>query len=755
MVILIYDYFYPDFTAGGPITALGNLSRLIEKKLNIRIVTSSYEYKSHIPLKSTTNNKWISWHNVPIFYSTSVWRATNVILSLGGGSQTTLYLNGIFSWRYFLIPLLCAWIRRYKVIISPRGMLQAGALRSHAIKKLTYLTFLKWSGLLRKSTWHATDEQERLDILNRITSRTNIVVVSDVPLVSECRSNELVKREGQLNLVYFSLIAEKKNLLFTLELLNSPELYEVRLDIIGPVKDNYYWIKCLGYIAGMNNPDRISYKGDIRPEQVSGVLSNYHAMILTTHGENFGHAIIEMLSVGRPVFISDRTPWKDITKHQAGYSLPLRMDDWIRSLMEALHWDQASFNAICLNARGYYENAFDFNQIRDRYIRMFEPMLHEDRSVVLAYDHFYPDFSAGGPVSSLGNLAQLLKDEIPLRILTSSYHYKKAQTIAGITLNQWTSWRELPVWYATNLWSVITTLLRFKKGNRTILYLNGIFSIRYFLLPLMFSAWRGYRVIVSPRGMLQEGALQSGKLKKQTYLSAVKFTQLLKHVVWHATDKQESDDIKIRIGAASKIFVISNVPIRPLARVKQISKSPGELHLVYYSLISEKKNLNFFLQLLEHPSLSSVKLDIIGPVKDDAYWRNCCRTINQMRNPGRINYRGEFAPDKSLELLQEYHGLVLPTRGENFGHAIVEMLAVSRPVLISDKTPWNSLSLYEGGIAVPLRNEEWINALEILLSWTDSQFQQASAGALRYYHNNFDFTKLKKDYIEMFSNVAS
>jgi glycosyltransferase involved in cell wall biosynthesis len=386
---------------------------------------------------------------------------------------------------------------------------------------------------------------------------------------------------------------------------------------------------------------------------------------------------------------------------------------------------------------------------------MFVPLPLHDHSVVLTYDYFYPDFSAGGPIASLGNLTQLLRNEMPLRILTSSYHYRKGQFMEGIALDQWTVWQGFPVWYASNAWSIIRTVLGFKKGGRTIFYLNGIFSIRYFLIPLILCVWKGYRIIVSPRGMLQEGAMKKGRTKKQLYIAVVKGSRLLRKVVWHATDTQESADIRQRIGPGAKVFVISNVPVKPVETVSLINKAPGQLHLVYYSLISEKKNLDFFLQLLEHPSLYTVKLDIIGPVKDGSYWRKCQRTISQMKHPDRIRYLGEIPPDKSMELLQQYHGLVLPTLGENFGHAIVEMLSASRPVIISDKTPWNDISVMQGGFALPLQQEKWIPALETMLDWTDQDFKQIADGALLYYRNNFNFEKLKKEYIEMFSNVAS
>ena len=45
--------------------------------------------------------------------------------------------------------------------------------------------------------------------------------------------------------------------------------------------------------------------------------------------------------------------------------------------------------------------------------------------------------------------------------------------------------------------------------------------------------------------------------------------------------------------------------------------------------------------------------------------------------------------------------MYLPTKGENFGHAISDSIANSTPVFISDKTPWNEI-LNIGGVVEEL-----------------------------------------------------
>ena len=371
---------------------------------------------------------------------------------------------------------------------------------------------------------------------------------------------------------------------------------------------------------------------------------------------------------------------------------------------------------------------------------------------IFIYDHFYPDFSAGGPITSLYNLSQLLKGHQNIRILTSAYEYQSGEEITGINKNCWTDWKGLPIWYATDQSSVKNAIKDLPDSQSITFYLNGLFSVSYFLYPLWLAKKRGFRVIISPRGMLQQGAMDRGKLKKQIYILALKLSGLLSNVSWHATDIQERDDIGLRIGNNLNIMEIPNVPVVAQEIHYPLEKASGELRLVYFSLIAEKKNLGFVLELLENPQLSTLQLDIYGPIKDQAYWELCLLKINALSSPNRVIYHGRLNPEKSISEITKSHALILATHGENFGHAIVEMLSASRPVIISDKTPWIDLEKYGAGYSLPLKREIWIEKLSEMLAWNEADFSTTCSSALRYYQKKFNFDELKMRYLELFSS---
>lgn len=62
-----------------------------------------------------------------------------------------------------------------------------------------------------------------------------------------------------------------------------------------------------------------------------------------------------------------------------------------------------------------------------------------------------------------------------------------------------------------------------------------------------------------------------------------------------------------------------------------------------------------------------------------------CRSLAESISNIRIDFRGEIVPADIPVKLKQYHFLLMPTLGENFGHAIAEALNHATPVIISNQ----------------------------------------------------------------------
>ncbi len=364
-ILISYDYFFPGYRAGGPIQSLVNLVNLFQKEYKVSIFTSVYDLNEQEPYLNIKINDWNKIYLLDASDAIDVYYADTKKIGFKEVKEVIqflkpdiIYINSIYSLFFLIYPLLV--IRKLsldtEIIICPRGMLQSGALQVKALKKKIFLNCFKISGLLNRVCWHATNEEEKGDIIKCFPVYKKISVASNIPKIPISKIINTSKKKGELKLVYLSLISEKKNLHLLLQVLNKVGR-GITLDIYGPIKDENYWkVNCLPLLERLVG--RVSYKGDIQPIEVQHKLMEYDALILLTKGENFGHALYESLSVGRPIITSNYTPWMDLELKNAGWNVDIGNLQHVVELINTLsNLDNDNFE---LYTKGAYNLAVQY-----------------------------------------------------------------------------------------------------------------------------------------------------------------------------------------------------------------------------------------------------------------------------------------------------------------------------------------------------------------------------------------------------------
>ena len=204
--------------------------------------------------------------------------------------------------------------------------------------------------------------------------------------------------------------------------------------------------------------------------------------------------------------------------------------------------------------------------------------------LVILNDFFYPAYKAGGPIQSLVNLIVLLENDYEIYVVTAARDLNEI-TPMQVKLNQWSelllpsSKEKINIWYSDN--NKIKKILNgiIVDINPSAVYLNGMYSFSYVILPILYL--KNIKIVICPRGMIQQGALSGKYLKKVTFLTLLKSTGLLKNVWWHATSKIEQHDIKRIFGKKSNIILAGNVPKALFKNIIPCEKRKNELRLVY------------------------------------------------------------------------------------------------------------------------------------------------------------------------------
>lgn len=331
--------------------------------------------------------------------------------------------------------------------------------------------------------------------------------------------------------------------------------------------------------------------------------------------------------------------------------------------------------------------------------------------VLVICDWYLPGYRAGGPIRSLEAIVERLRDELDFTIVCGNrdlgssrpyrtVHRKVVYDVGGAKVRYVGS----ALVGTIELWAAMTRM------PHEALYINSLFSVRFGVLPVLLRWLRlvpRRRTVVAPRGELSPGARELGRVRKTLYLRLASAAGLYRGVLWHVTSEEELDEVRPLARPRGHIVLAPNLvsPASPTIVGSTSQKTEGSLRLLYLSRISPKKNLAGALKVLRRCN-GQISFNIYGPKESSTYWQTCEELIEQLPVNVAAHYKGSVAPEKVAAVVRSHDLFFLPTRGENFGHAIFEALHEGTPVLISDRTPWRGLAQAGAGWDLPLSDED-------------------------------------------------
>jgi glycosyltransferase involved in cell wall biosynthesis len=142
--------------------------------------------------------------------------------------------------------------------------------------------------------------------------------------------------------------------------------------LVGSLEEPAFWNSCQELIAALPANVSVNYAGEIPHHKLSGELAKHHIFVLPTTGENFGHAIFEALSIGKPALISDQTPWRGLEARKAGWDLPLDRPELFRAAIEkAAGFTDEEYASWCRSTSGFVKEYIDNLNLKEEYRKLF------------------------------------------------------------------------------------------------------------------------------------------------------------------------------------------------------------------------------------------------------------------------------------------------------------------------------------------------------------------------------------------------
>jgi len=267
--------------------------------------------------------------------------------------------------------LIAVW-RKVPVVISARGTLSPYSFqnKNKGIKKIIHHLLTK--PLFKRSHCHVTTEREKEAMLSLVHPKSifNIANLVKLPLVNYTADSN----QGSIfKLIFLSRIEEKKGLDILINAL--PYLtFPFTLTIAGDGDSNYVdGLKDL--VKSNGNEQTVNWMG-FQNENKFELLNGHDLLVLPSYDENFGNVVIESLSQGTAVLLSE---FVGLSAYVVQKKLGWQCEADSRSLANQLNLisgQQAELARIRTTAPAIIESDFDKSKLLNQYTTMYTHIIN-------------------------------------------------------------------------------------------------------------------------------------------------------------------------------------------------------------------------------------------------------------------------------------------------------------------------------------------------------------------------------------------
>lgn len=375
-ILIFIDWFDPGFKAGGPIRSAVNFARHLQHHYRVYVFTGDRDLGSSAPYDGINRDEWVRYDEaVNVYYCSPAnlnWKHIRGVIEKVNPDH--IYLNSLFSKYFTIYPLLINRARGWKnnTVLAPRGMLRQSALQFKSAKKKLFLQAFRWLSVHRHISFQATDDTEFRDVQKVFGESSKVLQIPNFPAYVDSYPGSLQKQIGQLNIVFVGRLHPIKNLHFLLERLRNLT-GEIELSVIGSEEDRAYVDNCRLLAASLPAAIKVRFLGERPNHELPAIIAQHHIFALPTQGENFGHAIFEGLSAGKPVLISDQTPWRNLQPAKAGWDIALDDPASFETMLQSvLNMDQEQYDQWSSGAWKFAHRFSTDSDALNQYTRLFQ-----------------------------------------------------------------------------------------------------------------------------------------------------------------------------------------------------------------------------------------------------------------------------------------------------------------------------------------------------------------------------------------------
>lgn len=373
-ILFVVPSYKPAYIYGGTIVAISKLAEcLVQLGHGVTVYTTTANGRTELEVES---GKEMIVDGVCVRYFNRITKDhTHVSPALWRCLDKTVKdfdVVHIHSWWNFLV-MGAVWICKrngIKPTLSPHGMFSDYILNARNSKKKLLLHKLIGKKLLQNTFLHVSTQMESEESKKLIPDWEENVIPNLIQL-----PNKTYKRADNdiFTIGFLSRIDPKKGLELLIQALSKVK-FRYNLLIAGSGNSDY--IESLEKLAkDCGNSDKIKWVGWKKGEEKFDFLSKLNLFALTSHSENFAIVVIEALSVGTPVLISNQIGlFNYIRENDFGWVCDLDIQQLTFEL-DKIYADNQKLKRINKIGAEKVKQDFDTESLTNQYVLFYQKII--------------------------------------------------------------------------------------------------------------------------------------------------------------------------------------------------------------------------------------------------------------------------------------------------------------------------------------------------------------------------------------------
>ncbi len=361
-VLHVSAYYAPAYVYGGPPRSIHALCRALPAQgVDVHVFTTDANGATVLPSVITAAGEF---EHVPVSYFPRTWpgwpmgsRPLSRALRRSVARFDAVHIHGLWNR---VIWAAAREARRAGVpyVLSPRGMLESGALAHGSWRKQVAYALVERGVLEGASLLHATSEAER-ETLRELKPRVPVVLIPNGIQVPD--GTDAARRSAGPGILFVGRLHPIKRLDLLIDAFAAVRRLHpnARLVIAGP--DERRMRPELVARAGAHAA-AIRWTGEVDAVERAALLREASALVMCSDSESFGMSVLEAMAAAVPVVVTRTCPWPDIHRHGTGFWIEQRADAIADALGRVLS-DAAGAREMGRRGRALAESRYQWDVI--------------------------------------------------------------------------------------------------------------------------------------------------------------------------------------------------------------------------------------------------------------------------------------------------------------------------------------------------------------------------------------------------------